>query len=98
MLTMGLDIGSRSAKCVILDDGRLLTYGQVETGPDSARTAHDAVDAAIHRRTELWGKNRMTLPDVRTDHLRIDDMDCIVATGYGRLVVPFAHATVTEIS
>jgi predicted CoA-substrate-specific enzyme activase len=25
-------------------------------------------------------------------------MDCIVATGYGRLVVPFAHATVTEIS
>jgi activator of 2-hydroxyglutaryl-CoA dehydratase len=28
---MGLDIGSRSAKCVILQDGQLLTYGQVET-------------------------------------------------------------------
>lgn len=40
----------------------------------------------------------MQLPDVRTDHLRIEDMDCIVATGYGRLVVPFADATVTEIS
>lgn len=25
-------------------------------------------------------------------------MDCIVATGYGRLVVPFAHASLTEIS
>ena len=98
MLTMGLDVGSRSAKCVIMDDRQLLTYGQVETGPDSAKTAHVAVDAAIHRRTELWGENRMQLPDVRTDHLRIEDMECIVATGYGRLVVPFAHATVTEIS
>jgi benzoyl-CoA reductase subunit A len=98
MLTMGIDIGSRSSKCVILDDGQLLTYGQVETGPDSARTVYEAVDAAIHRRCERWGQYRMPLPDVRTDHLTIDDMDCIVATGYGRLVVPFAHATITEIS
>ena len=98
MLTMGLDIGSRSAKCVILDDGKLLTYGQVETGPDSTKAAFVAVDAAMHRRAEFWGENRMPLPDVRTDHLRLEEMDCIVATGYGRLVVPFAHATVTEIS
>lgn len=98
MLTMGIDIGSRSAKCVILDDGLLLTYGQVETGPDSAKTAYVAVDAAIHRRSDRWGENRMPLPDVRTDHLRIEDMDFIVATGYGRLVVPFAHASLTEIS
>jgi predicted CoA-substrate-specific enzyme activase len=95
---MGLDIGSRSAKCVILDDGKLLTYGQVETGPDSCKAAHVAVDAAIRRREEFWGQNRMPLPDVATDRLRIEDMDCIVATGYSRLVVPFAHATVTEIS
>jgi predicted CoA-substrate-specific enzyme activase len=98
MLTMGLDIGSRSAKCVIMDDGRLLTYGQVETGPDSAKTAYVAVDAAIHRKTDLWGENRMPLPDVRTDDLSIEDMDCIVATGYGRAVVPFAHDSITEIS
>jgi predicted CoA-substrate-specific enzyme activase len=98
MLTMGIDIGSRSAKCVILDDGQLLTYGKVETGPDSARTAFEAVDAAIHRRSELWGENCIELPDVRTDQLRIEDMTCIIATGYGRLVVPFAHAHVTEIS
>jgi benzoyl-CoA reductase subunit A len=98
MLTMGLDIGSRSAKCAILHDGQLLTYGQVETGPDSVKTSYVAVDAAIHRRSELWGENRMQLPDVRTDQLRIEDMEYVVATGYGRLVVPFAHATVTEIS
>jgi benzoyl-CoA reductase subunit A len=98
MLTMGIDIGSRSTKCVILADGEVLTYGQVETGPESTKAAYAAVDAAVHRRAEFWGENRMKLPDVGTGHLRIDDMECIVATGYGRLVVPFAHATITEIS
>jgi predicted CoA-substrate-specific enzyme activase len=98
MLTMGLDIGSRSTQCVILEDGQLLTYGNIETGPESAKTAYAAVEAAIHRRGELWGENRMQLPDVKTDQLRIEDMDYIVATGYGRAVVPFAHGSVTEIS
>jgi len=98
MLTMGLDIGSRSAQCVILEDGRLLTYSNIETGPESARTAYAAVDAAVHRRVELWGENRMPVPEVKTDQLRIEDMDYIVSTGYGRAVVPFAHGAVTEIS
>jgi benzoyl-CoA reductase subunit A len=98
MLTMGIDIGSRSAQCVILEDGQLLTYGNIETGPESAKTAYAAVDAAVHRRCELWGENRMQMPDVKTDHLRIEDMDYIVSTGYGRAVVPFAHGAVTEIS
>jgi benzoyl-CoA reductase subunit A len=98
MLTMGIDIGSRSAQCVILEDGQLLTYGNIETGPESAKTAYAAVDAAVHRRCELWGENRMQMPDVKTDHLRIEDMACVIGTGYGRAVVPFAHGTVTEIS
>jgi benzoyl-CoA reductase subunit A len=98
MLTLGIDIGSRSAQCVILEDGQLLTYGNIETGPESAKTAYAAVDAAVHRRCELWGENRMQMPDVKTDHLRIEDMACVIGTGYGRAVVPFAHGTVTEIS
>jgi len=98
MLTMGLDIGSRSTKCVILDDGQMLTYGTIETGSDSVKTAYAAVDAAVHRRIELWGEYRIELPDVRTDHLKIEDMACVIATGYGRAVVPFAHGTITEIS
>lgn len=98
MLTMGIDVGSRSAKCAILDDGHLLAYSEIETGPDSARTAYAAVDAAVHRRSERWGEYRLQLPDVSTDHLTIGDMACIVATGYGRAVVPFAHASITEIS
>jgi benzoyl-CoA reductase subunit A len=46
----------------------------------------------------MWGESRMPMPDVKTDHLRIEDMACIVATGYGRAVVPFAHGSLTEIS
>jgi predicted CoA-substrate-specific enzyme activase len=98
MLTMGLDIGSRSTKCVILDDGQMLTYGTIETGPESLKTSYAAVDSAVHRRIELWGEYRIKLPDVKTDHLKIEDMAYIIATGYGRAVVPFANATVTEIN
>jgi predicted CoA-substrate-specific enzyme activase len=98
MLTMGLDLGSRSTQCVILDDGQLLTYGNIETGPESAKTAYGAVEAAVHRRGELWGEHRMQMPEVETDHLRIEDMDYIIATGYGRVVVPFAQGSLTEIS
>jgi predicted CoA-substrate-specific enzyme activase len=95
---MGIDIGSRSSKCVILDDGKLLTYGSIETGPNILKTAQAVVDAAVHRRTSLWGEYRMPLPDVKVDHLKIGDMACIVSTGYGRAIVPFAHRNITEIT
>jgi predicted CoA-substrate-specific enzyme activase len=98
MLTMGIDVGSRSTKCVILDDGKMLTYGSIETGPNIVKTAQAVVDAAVQRRTSLWGEYRMKLPDVKVDHLKIEDMACIVSTGYGRAVVPFAHRAITEIS
>jgi predicted CoA-substrate-specific enzyme activase len=98
MLTMGIDVGSRSTKCVILDDGKLLTYGSIETGPNIVKTAQAVVDAAVKRRTSLWGEYRMPLPDVKVDHLKIEDMACIISTGYGRAVVPFAHRSITEIS
>ena len=98
MLTMGIDIGSRSSKCVILDDGQLLTYGSIETGPNIIKTAQAVVEAAVNRRTGLWGEYRMPLPDMKVDHLKIEDMAYIVSTGYGRAVVPFAHRDITEIS
>jgi predicted CoA-substrate-specific enzyme activase len=83
---------------VILDDGQLLTYGSIETGPNIVKPAQAVVEAAVHRRTSLWGEYRMPLPDVKVDHLRIEDMACIVSTGYGRAVVPFANSAITEIS
>jgi len=98
MLTMGIDVGSRSAKCVILEDGELLTYGTIETTPNALRTAMAVFDAAIQRRSGHWGEYRMTLPQLKLDHLKIEDMAYIVSTGYGRAVVPFAHRAITEIN
>jgi len=98
MMTMGIDVGSRSTKCVILDDGKLLTYGSIETGPNIVKTAQAAVDAAVQRSTGIWGEYRKELPDVKVDHLKIEDMAFIVSTGYGRAIVPFAHKNITEIS
>jgi predicted CoA-substrate-specific enzyme activase len=98
MLTMGIDIGSRSSKCVILEDGKLLTYGSIETGPNIHKTAHAVVDAAVQRRTSMWGEYRMPLPETKVDHLKIEDMTYIVSTGYGRAIVPFANRNITEIS
>jgi predicted CoA-substrate-specific enzyme activase len=98
MLTMGIDIGSRSSKCVILEDGKLLTYGTIETGPNITKTAQAVVEAAVHRRAGKWGEYRMPLPETKVDHLKIEDMACIVSTGYGRAIVPFAHHNITEIS
>jgi len=98
MMTMGIDVGSRSTKCVILDDGKLLTYGSIETGPNIVKTAQAAVEAAVKRSTGIWGEYRMELPDAKVDHLKIEDMACIVSTGYGRAIVPFAHRNITEIT
>jgi predicted CoA-substrate-specific enzyme activase len=98
MLTMGIDIGSRSSKCVILEDGELLTYGTIESGPNAVKTSQAVVDAAIHRRAGKWGGYRMPLPDTKVDHLKIEDMAYIVSTGYGRAIVPFANRNVTEIT
>jgi predicted CoA-substrate-specific enzyme activase len=98
MMTMGIDIGSRSSKCVILEDGKLLTYGTIETGPNIIKTAQAVVDAAVHRRAGKWGEYRMPLPETKVDHLKIEDMTFIVSTGYGRAIVPFAHRNITEIT
>jgi predicted CoA-substrate-specific enzyme activase len=98
MLTMGIDVGSRSSKCVVLDDGKLLTYGSIETGPNIVKTAQAAVEAAVKRSTGIWGEYRMELPDAKVSHLKIEDMAFIVSTGYGRHIVPFAHRNITEIT
>lgn len=98
MLTMGIDVGSRSTKCVILEDGQLLTYGSVETTPNAMRTAMAVFEAAKARSDGHWGAYRMALPNSRLDHLTIEDMAYIVSTGYGRAVVPFAHRAITEIN
>ena len=81
MKTAGVDVGSLAGKALILEDGRILSWGLVPPGPDSAETATEAMDAAL-----------------KQAGLTLGDIEFIVSTGYGRVVVPFAHKNITEIS
>lgn len=77
---IGIDIGSTSAKTIVLDDAEKVIYNHVQpTGWSSVETASD-----IRRRLELHG---IDLSQAYT-----------VATGYGRVAVPYADKQITEIT
>lgn len=42
--------------------------------------------------------HEVLLATLAKGHLSVEDLDCVVATGYGRLSVPFADQQITEIS
>lgn len=78
MYSVGVDIGSTSAKLAVLENGReLVYYAVMPTGWSSGEAAQE-----ILRQLEERG---------------YDGSSC-VATGYGRLNVPYAQKTVTEIT
>ena len=81
MKTAGIDIGSLTAKALILDDSGIKSWKIILTGPDSRRTAEQVFEETI---AEACMKPK--------------DVGRIVATGYGRVMVPFADRTITEIS
>lgn len=81
MIVAGIDIGSRTAKAVILQDRDIISYSIIDTGYDSAETAYKVMDESLKK-----------------VGLSFKDMSYIIATGYGRVVVPFANKNITEIS
>ena len=84
MITAGVDLGSLTANVVIFQDG---AEGKILTYniiPAGADTAATA-DKAMEEALKGIG-------------LTLQDMEYIVATGYGRVVVPFAQRNITEIS
>lgn len=82
MITAGIDIGSSTSKATILEDNRILSYSLVRTGAESTGSSQRAMDEALRG----------------IDNLSLEDIEWIVATGYGRVIVPFANETMTEIS
>lgn len=82
MIVAGIDIGSRSAKGVILKDGRILVSFIGDTGPESVKTSQMVMSEL------LKGANGLSMEDIQY----------VVATGYGRVLVPFANENVSEIS
>jgi bzd-type benzoyl-CoA reductase Q subunit len=81
-ITVGIDVGSVSSQALIMADGEPLAYGSRRTGSDSPDSARQAYAFAL----EALGD----LPRER--------MDYCVGTGYGRVNVPFAQRSVTEIA
>ncbi len=83
MITAGVDIGSLSASAVILGEDGMITWHTTRTGYDSVETS--------------WRVMSETLEQCE-GNVTLKEIDYIVATGYGRIIVPFSQATVTEIS
>lgn len=81
MLTAGIDVGSRTTKVVILDNGQWLGWKLMPTGANSATRAEEVLEMAL-----------------REQNLAMTDLDYIVATGYGRVNISFAHERITEIT
>lgn len=82
MLGVGIDIGSTATKAVVLDEADELIAHEVMP------TGFSSVDAA--ERVASWLTARdvdVTAPETR-----------VVATGYGRVAVPYADKVVTEIT
>ena len=81
MIFAGVDIGSRAAKAVIMNDNSIISSAICDTGPESAKTSYAVIGNAI-----------------KETGLSLDDIHNIVATGYGRVLVPFAAENISEIS
>jgi len=82
MYFAGIDIGSTITKIVIVDDEERLISNIIR------------YTAPQHRKFA----NKLMEEVLEQAELTIDDIEAIVATGYGRVNVPFADKKVTEIT
>jgi len=81
MIAVGVDIGSMTAKTVVLENGKVVGATIIRTGVYSRLSATKSLNAAL----SIAGLNR-------------DDVDYLVATGYGRNNLELADKCVTEIT
>lgn len=81
-ITVGIDVGSVSSQAVIAADGEILAYSNMRTGSDSPNSARNALAYALEA----------------VDNLTEERMDYCIGTGYGRVNVPFADRSITEIA
>ena len=82
MYFAGIDIGSTMTKVMLMDQG------------GDSLSALKGPTGAEHRRLA----NEVMRQALEQAGLHIDDISLIVATGYGRLNVPFADSQITELS
>jgi bzd-type benzoyl-CoA reductase Q subunit len=81
LITVGIDVGSVSSKCVVMVDGALYAFSDARTGSDSPDSAWRVANAAL-----------------KGTDMKVDNWDFCIGTGYGRVNVPMAQQTITEIA
>lgn len=79
---VGIDIGSRGAKGILMKDHEIAASFIGDTGPESVKTAWMVLENLL-KQAGLKG---------------IEDVRYTMATGYGRVLVPFANENISEIS
>lgn len=80
LFTIGIDIGSTSAKAAVIKDGKLAYANVIPTG-------YNSVDAAERLKSDLTDAG-----------FSPESAEKVIATGYGRISVPYAEKSVTEIT
>ena len=86
MITAGIDIGSLSTNAVLLTENEILASCSIRTGPNGVEAAWKVINEAFQ------------IASSRGYELNFENINRIVSTGYGRVVVPFSHSNVTEIA
>jgi predicted CoA-substrate-specific enzyme activase len=81
MIAAGVDIGSTTAKAVIIQDGKLVASSIAPTGADCNAAAQAVLANAAQQAS-----------------VTVQQLQYVVATGYGRRAVDFGNETITEIS
>jgi len=84
MLTAGVDIGSRTSKAVVVN---------------TAKKNKVLGEALLYTGVNPCHSGEQALDQALTKaKLHYSQLECIVATGYGRVRADFAHKTITEIT
>ncbi len=82
IITGGVDVGSVSSQAVITVDGQIYCYANKRTGSDSPKSAENVMQWAFEQ----------------ADGMGYEDLQYTIGTGYGRVNVPFANRTLSEIA
>jgi bzd-type benzoyl-CoA reductase Q subunit len=81
-VTGGVDVGSVSSQAVVMVDGQLYASANTRTGYNSPQSATNVMNWALEA----------------TDGMKLEDINFVVGTGYGRVKVPFSNKAITEIA
>lgn len=82
IITGGVDVGSVSSQAVIVVDGNIYCYANKRTGSNSPKSAESVMNWALEK----------------ANGMGYEDLQYTVGTGYGRVNVPFANRTLSEIA